>query len=84
MFDRLYLEYEALVSTDAYLCPCGDVARYPYGDSSPAVSIYGHSSTSISWEDFFADEDSATDEGIHPCPSIVRLKPFAHQGLQEP
>jgi hypothetical protein len=71
MFDRLYLEYEALVSTDAYLCPCGDVARCPYGDSSPAVSIYGHSSASISWEDFFADEDSATDEGIHSCPSIV-------------
>ena len=84
MFDRLYLEYEALVSTDAYLCTCWDVASCTYGDGTPAVSIYSHSSASISGEDFFADEDSATDEGIHACPSIVRLKPFAHQGLQEP
>ena len=78
MFDRLYLEYEALVSTDAYLCACWDIARCTYGDGPPAVSIYSHSSTSISRENFFADEDSATDEGIHACPSIVRLKPFAH------
>ena len=78
MFDRLYLEYEALVSTDAYLCTCWDVASYTYGDGTPAVSIYSHSSTSISRENFFADEDSATDEGIHSCPSIVRLKPLAH------
>jgi len=84
MFDRLYLEYEALVSTDAYLCTCWDVASCTYGDGTPAVSIYSHSSASISGEDFFADEDSATDEGIHACPSIVRLKPFAHQGLQAP
>ena len=78
MFDRLYLEYEALVSTDAYLCTCWDVASCTYGDGTPAVSIYSHSSASISRENFFADEDSATDEGIHACPSIVRLKPFAH------
>lgn len=84
MFDRLYLEYEALVSTDAYLCTCWDVASCTYGDGTPAVSIYGHSSASISGENFFADEDSTTDEGIHPCPSIVRLKPFAHQGLEKP
>ena len=84
MFDRLYLEYEALMSADVHLCTHGDVASCTYGDSSPAISIYGHSSASISWEDFFADEDSATDEGIHSCPSIVRLKPLAHQGLQEP
>ena len=71
MFDRLYLEYEALVSTDAYLCTCWDVASCTYGDGTPAVSIYSHSSASISGEDFFADEDSATDEGIHACPSIV-------------
>ena len=84
MFDRLYLEYEALVSTDAYLCTCGDGRSWTYGHGTPAVSIYGHSSASISGENFFADEDSTTDEGIHPCPSIVRLKPFAHQGLEKP
>ena len=55
MFDRLYLEYEALVSTDAYLCTCWDVASCTYGDGTPAVSIYGHSSASISVENFFAD-----------------------------
>ena len=82
--EGFYLEYEALVAPDTYLGASRDGLCRPMCDGSPAIAVHGDTATRIPGVDLLTDEDSATDEGIHPCPSIVRLKPFAHQGLEKP
>ena len=71
MFDRLYLENEALVAMDAHLGTCRDGLGSPDRDGSPAISVHGYTSTSVSGEDLLADEDPTTDEGIHAGLGIV-------------
>ena len=79
--EGLYLEYEALVASDTYLGASRDGLCRPICDGSPAISVHGYTSASVSGEDLLADEDPTTDEGVHPGLGIVGLEPPAHQGL---
>ena len=79
--EGFYLEYEALVASDTYLGASRDGLCRPMCDGSPAIAVHGDTATRIPGEDLLTDEDSATDEGIHPGLGIVGLEPPAHQGL---